>query len=87
VNNGKNFPSLRTLSAVRHADSSTKFVCASQQAEHRPPWSAEPWAIRKKFLAFGLNTITNAGSGRACDIWYRSKSWTYLHTLCVKYCL
>jgi hypothetical protein len=36
--------SFRTLSAVRHACSSAKFVCGSQQAEHRPPWSAEPWS-------------------------------------------
>jgi hypothetical protein len=33
--------SCQTLSDVRHADSSAKFVCASQHAAHRPPWSAE----------------------------------------------
>jgi hypothetical protein len=38
-------PSFQRLSTNRHADSSAKFVCASQQAEHRPPWSAEPWTL------------------------------------------
>jgi hypothetical protein len=38
VNKSKNFPSFRTLSAVRHADSSGKFVYLSQQATHRSPW-------------------------------------------------
>jgi hypothetical protein len=36
--------SFRTLSSFRHADSSAKFVCASQQAAHRSPWNAEPCA-------------------------------------------
>jgi hypothetical protein len=35
--------SFQMLSAVRHADSSTKFACALQQAAHRSPWSPEPW--------------------------------------------
>jgi hypothetical protein len=35
--------SFRMLSAFRHADSSAKYVCASQQAAHWLPWSAEPW--------------------------------------------
>jgi hypothetical protein len=34
---------IRTLSHVRHADSSAKFVCASQQGAHQLLWSAEPW--------------------------------------------
>jgi hypothetical protein len=32
----------RTLSAVGHADSSAKFVCASQSAAYRSPWSEDP---------------------------------------------
>jgi hypothetical protein len=32
-----------TLSVVRHADSTGKFVCASRQESHWSPWSAEPW--------------------------------------------
>jgi hypothetical protein len=43
VNKGKNISSFWKLWAVRHADLSAKFICASQQAAHRPPWSAEPW--------------------------------------------
>jgi hypothetical protein len=35
--------SFGTLSVVRHAASSAKFVCASQQAAHGPPWSAKLW--------------------------------------------
>jgi hypothetical protein len=34
-------PSFQTLSAIRHVYSSAKFVCASQPAVHRLPWSAE----------------------------------------------
>jgi hypothetical protein len=43
VNKGKNSLSFRMLSAIRNADSSEKFVCASQQAAHRLPRCAEPW--------------------------------------------
>jgi hypothetical protein len=34
------FPSLRTSSTNRHTDSSSKFACASRQAEHRSSWRA-----------------------------------------------
>jgi hypothetical protein len=37
------FPSLQTLSVIRHADSSTEFLWISRQAAHRSLWSAEPW--------------------------------------------
>jgi hypothetical protein len=37
------FLSLQTESAIRHVDSSTKFVRASQQAALRSLWSAETW--------------------------------------------
>jgi hypothetical protein len=37
------FPLFQMLLAVRHADSSAKFVCALHQGVHQPPWSAEPW--------------------------------------------
>jgi hypothetical protein len=43
VNKGKNFPSFLKLSAVRHADSSTKFVRSSRQETCQLPWSTEPW--------------------------------------------
>jgi hypothetical protein len=37
------FPSIQTLSANKHTGSSGKFICASQPAVHRSPWSVEPW--------------------------------------------
>jgi hypothetical protein len=43
VNKDKNFPSFWTLSAIRHANSSAKLICTSQQTVHRPLRSAEPW--------------------------------------------
>jgi hypothetical protein len=33
------FSSFQTFSAIRHVDSSAKFVCASQPAVHQPPWT------------------------------------------------
>jgi hypothetical protein len=36
----------RMLSAIRHADSLTKFACSLPPAEHRLPWSAEPWTCQ-----------------------------------------
>jgi hypothetical protein len=39
------FRLFQTLSA----DSSAKFICSCRQAEHRSPWSAEPWTqVTKK---------------------------------------
>jgi hypothetical protein len=39
------FPSFQALSAVKHAESSAKFACASRPAIHRWRWNAEPWTI------------------------------------------
>jgi hypothetical protein len=46
--------SFRTLSAVRHADSSARFVCASKRAAHRSPWSADLWtqSTQKKYSLY-----------------------------------
>jgi hypothetical protein len=48
MNKGKNVTSFRMLSALKHADSSAKFICASQPAVHQLPWSAEPWSQSTK---------------------------------------
>jgi hypothetical protein len=47
------------LSAVRHADSSEKFDCASQPAVHRSPWNAEPWTRQESKI--GPCTSTRYG--------------------------
>jgi hypothetical protein len=60
-------PSFQTL-AVRHANSSAKFICASQQAAHWPPWSAELWI----WSASWKSSLCNHNS--KLDI-YREISW------------
>jgi hypothetical protein len=40
------------LLAVRHADSSAKFICASQQAAHRLTWSTAPWTWSTHKISF-----------------------------------
>jgi hypothetical protein len=42
------FTSFRTLSPIRHVDSSAKLVYASQQAVRWSPRSAEPWTGQKR---------------------------------------
>jgi hypothetical protein len=41
VNKGKNFSSFWMLSTARHADLLARFIYASQQLLHQPPWSTE----------------------------------------------
>jgi hypothetical protein len=54
------FPSFQTLSAVRHADSSVKFVCTSQQAAHQLPWNPKPWVNQSTHTHTHTHTHKNS---------------------------